>query len=236
MAAITLYQFAGEHGFSISPFCNKVHFALRLKGLAYRTIDVLIARRVSTTGKLPVLLYDGEAVHDSSDVLTYLEARHPEPATVPHDTRRAAEARVLEEWADEALVRLVGYFVWRGPDAIARFGQILLPTVPAIASRAVMRVEQRKQLAKAADLAARGVHVVDGALESYLDVLCALLAGREWLVGDDAPSIADIAVAAQLERFTIVPNRDALARIRARPALDAWLARFRARVAASAAR
>ncbi len=101
---ITLWQFPGIDGLSLSPYANKVHWALRLKGVAYRTESVRFAKGVSRTEYLPVLELDGRLVHDSSEILRALDERFPEPRLVPASRLDAARAHGLEEWIDEGFL------------------------------------------------------------------------------------------------------------------------------------
>lgn len=227
MATITLYQFPGEGGLSLSPYCNKVHWALRLKGLLYRTEDVLVAKRVSETGRLPVLLYDNQKVHDSTEILRFLEARHPRPSLIPAERRQAAFAHVLEEWADEALNPIVQYLGWSNPEVAARFGATLLPTLPATLARLALEAPRKRILRRRRELARRGEGAVYALLEAHFDAIEALCEEREWLAGRDShPSVADIAVAAQLFTLTLGLTPRALASLRERARTYAWLERF----------
>jgi glutathione S-transferase len=68
---IVLYQY------DISPFCDKVRRAMRLKGLAWDTVEVPILpgkyKHISPTGKFPALDYGGTIVVDSSDIIAFLD-------------------------------------------------------------------------------------------------------------------------------------------------------------------
>jgi glutathione S-transferase len=235
MPAITLYQFAGEGSLSLSPYCNKVHWALRLKGLAYRTVDLLSPKRVSATGKLPVLEYDGERIHDSTEIIRFLERLHPAPALIPASRRDAAHAHVIEEWADEALSPFCGYYRWRDAAGLGRLAEIALPTLPPALGRMAMSVPRAMYRRRLAHLGRRGEAWVRAQLEANLDAVDALAEGRTWLVGD-APSVADLGVAAQLHALTVGVTPEPHAWLRARPHASAWLERFLARAARVAER
>jgi len=64
---------------------------------------------------------------------------------------------------------------------------------------------------------------IEAAFLRYMTELDVMLAQRDWLVGA-TPSIADIAVAAQVGE--VVRTSHLAARIRALPRLSAWLARL----------
>lgn len=107
MSKVKLYQFGPlENQESTSPFCVKVHYALRYKGVPFDVVNVaspIELRRLNSRGKLPVLDVDGFTIADSSDIIAYLEAHHPEPRLYPPESRARAAALLLEDWADESL-------------------------------------------------------------------------------------------------------------------------------------
>ncbi|MGZ5309743.1 MAG: glutathione S-transferase family protein [Solirubrobacterales bacterium] len=88
------------HQITYSHFNEKARWALDYKGVAHRrrTISagphMLRSRRLGGTGTLPVLVIDGEAVTDSSEIIAELERRFPDPPLYPadeSDRRRALE-------------------------------------------------------------------------------------------------------------------------------------------------
>jgi glutathione S-transferase len=95
--------------FSGTPFAIKVQRVLQYKHLPFRVREVGWQERLqvlpmlATSGKLPVLDYDGERIEDSTAMAYWLEARHPEPPLVPADDCERARMHFMEEWADEVL-------------------------------------------------------------------------------------------------------------------------------------
>jgi glutathione S-transferase len=87
-----------------SPFCLKVHRALRVAGLAYERRHGMPAsfRKLNPAGQVPVLLIDGKPVSDSTAILARLDE------IVPGFLDRSPEALLWEELADTALN---GFFV-----------------------------------------------------------------------------------------------------------------------------
>lgn len=228
LAAITLYQVPGTGGLSLSPYCNKVHWALRLKGLVYRTEDVTRPGALSETSKLPLLVHDGDEFHNSSEILRALESRHPDPPLIPHDKRLAAQALVLEEWADEALHPFVAHYRWRERASVVPLAELVFPALAPGMGRAAMALTRLRERRRGRALSRRGENWVRGEFERHLDAIDALCEGRRWLVGD-APSVADLGVAAQLHALTLGLTPEPLAWLRARPHASAWLERFLAR-------
>lgn len=228
---LTLYQFGGDRGVeSGSPFCAKVHRALAFKGLAYRTQVVAspgeLARLNPGIAKVPVLSYDGELVADSTRILDLLEERHPDPPLWPADREARAQARLLEDWADESLYWFAVYYRWEidsnfRPFAERAFGRLPLPLrllVPRFARR-----QARSQL-RGQGLGRASVDRVGALLDGHLDTLSALLGDRRFLVGE-ALTGADIAVFAPLKQLAIDVVPEAAALVRARESLLAWLGR-----------
>ncbi len=217
------------HQWEISPFCGKVRKVLRRKNLPYRTIDyngLLATRagRLSGTGKLPVLDYDGTRIQDSSDIVAFLEKRHPESALYPTDPAERAEATILEDWADESLYWYEVYLRVGYPEVRPKVVALLCKDRPSW-EQSIFSVVFRRSLLKqlrGQGLGRQNRNTVETHLFNFLHALEAMLASRQWLVGS-AMSIADIAVSAQLDEML---RTSVLApRIRQHAALMQWIQR-----------
>jgi glutathione S-transferase len=193
MSEMTLIQIPFSHN------CVKIRVALGLKGLAYATQDIAPAnraavKRVSGQGLVPVLLCDGRAIVDSTAILLFLEARHPDPPLLPKEPAARAECLILEDWADQAfmaLARRVSYAnVLDRPGALAT---LFFPNEPAPA-RWIKEWIARRVVARrfgiVAGLRARDLHEA----KRLAALANARLSGRRWLQGD-GPTIADVALA-----------------------------------------
>jgi glutathione S-transferase len=80
-----------------------VTLALGYKGLDFESVwidysDRSAVEQVSGQPLVPVVDFDGEAVHDSPRILARLEALHPEPPLYPGGAARRAELDVFVEW------------------------------------------------------------------------------------------------------------------------------------------
>ena len=78
------------------------------KGLVYRkqTVYPLLqgsVEKLSGQRKVPVLLVNGRAIPDSTDIALYLEERYPKPALIPRHAGHARRVLLWEDWADESL-------------------------------------------------------------------------------------------------------------------------------------
>ena len=102
------------YGSSISPFVRKVlaygaekGIALELKqvGLGSKDPDFLAA---SPFGKIPGFRHDDFTISDSTAIVTYLEALHPEPNLVPTAPKGRARTVWFEEYADTILTAAGG--------------------------------------------------------------------------------------------------------------------------------
>jgi glutathione S-transferase len=235
MAEIKLYQFGPvADRESASPFCVKLHYALRYKRLPFEAVNLASpaqAKKYNPRGKLPVLSYDGTLIPDSSDVVRYLEQRHPEPRLYPLDERERAQALLLEDWADESLYWHIVYENWLIDDQFDKFAAEILASMPA-PLRPLIKIFARRQTRS--NLVGQGLGRVNPQehrkmLGDSLDWLGSMVDGS-FLCGKEL-SIADVAVAAQVTCLTgpLTPVADAEAR--KRPRLMAWHDRVGAAVA-----
>lgn len=217
-----LYQFR------ISPFCDKVRRAMRLKGLDWDVVEIPVIgaakfRHISPTGKFPAVDFGGTIVVDSTDIIRHLDTIIAAPLLIPADPRDRADALILEDWADESL-----YFFdltmrnwpqnrqWFLDDLLhletgvkRRLLDALVPG--ALRKVAVTQGTGRKSQAQ-----------VTAELARHYDSLAARLEGRDWLAGDSI-SIADLAVRSMV--FVLDRTVEAKALHDAHPDLAAWSAR-----------
>jgi len=231
MTRITVVQYPGasETG-TLSAPCGKVRMALQVKGLDFKVHNVsspMEARRFNPRGRVPTLLIDGETIVDSTDIVTALDIRFPDPPLTPVEPRDRAQAKLLEDWADEVIYFYLAWLRW-GVDAnfermrAVRLSRLSWPArwvIPGIARR-IARGRCRAQ-----GVGLKGDDVVRRELAECLDALEVMLRGRRYLVGDRL-SRADVALAAivdQIDEPRLTP--DAAAEVRRRPEIVAWLDR-----------
>ncbi|HEY8516019.1 MAG TPA: glutathione S-transferase family protein [Candidatus Binatia bacterium] len=101
-------------GANASPFVRKVLIALAEKQLDYE-LDPVIPfnvsdefKKISPLGKIPVLKDGDTVLPDSSVICAYLERKFPTPALYPEEPASYGRALWFEEWADTALVGVIG--------------------------------------------------------------------------------------------------------------------------------
>lgn len=192
----TLYQFAA------SPFCDKVRRILRFKGIEFAAHEWPIAEageiaKKNPSGKLPILEIDGRTIADSTDIALELETLHPTPPLLPENPRDRALVIALEDWADESL-----YFY----EMTTRFGaDDFVRNLPKLVADPALREPMTEPLQGMI----RGATTAQGCgrrppeqLESDLDRIFGAIEEMQretgFVVGD-APTLADLAIACQLE-------------------------------------
>jgi glutathione S-transferase len=213
---------------SWSPFCLKVHRALRAAGLRYArqtTANPATWRHYNPTGQVPVLLVDGVPVADSTRILARIETLGGRPL-LPSDPRLRAEALLWEELADTGLNAFLVAARWADDrnwpaTRMAYFGGMPAPVraiVPALLRRKVIKA------LVARDVWRRGAEDCWDRFETLVDALGERAPKIEFWSGDRV-GVADVALFGQLQAFRseLTPwQRDC---VEARPRLVAWLDR-----------
>jgi glutathione S-transferase len=217
------------HGSRLSPFVEKVWRALRWKRLDFEhpPFDPLALRRVSPqTRKMPVLVIDGEPVHDSTFILRRLDALQPEPPLYTGDPRLAAAQRVLEDWADEALYWNLMALRWTPAHAAATTRQIVagLPFPLALVGRLALP-RSIVAMCRAQGMGRLPEAVLVRELAARLDDLAAVLGDRAFLMADQ-PGAADFAAYGMLASLVSGPTPEGDRLLAERPALGAWKQRI----------
>jgi glutathione S-transferase len=101
-------------GVSLSPFVRKARVALAEKGIPYDLVPVFPQstdedfRKLSPLGKVPGFRDGDKGFSDSSVICLYLEKKHPTPSLYPSDPYEYARALWFEEYADSAMVNVIG--------------------------------------------------------------------------------------------------------------------------------
>lgn len=104
---------------SYSPFCVKVHRALRAAGLSYTSRHGKhpgVFSDLNPTGQVPVLLVGDEPVYDSTVIVDRIETLAGSPFHGDLDTRTVAEARLWEDFADTSINGFVVASRWADED------------------------------------------------------------------------------------------------------------------------
>ena len=97
------------YGSTMSPFVRKVAAFAAEKGIALTLVPVGIGdpnpefRAASPFAKMPALVDGDYALADSSAIVHYLEALHPDPELIPADPRLRGRTIWFDEWSDTLL-------------------------------------------------------------------------------------------------------------------------------------
>lgn len=219
---------------SASPFCVKVQYALRYKRLPFEVVNVaspMAVRKLNPRGKIPVMVSDGTAIADSTDIIRFIESNHPEPPLYPPDERVRALALMLEDWADESLYWHMVYERWLVADQLNQFAAVIFAPVPAPLRPLVKRIALR-QIRR--NLRGQGLGLLTLAqqrekLAQALDWIDSSIGNGQFLCGASL-SVADVAVATQVAGLDIPITPAVSAEVQKRANLMRWRDRVRAAV------
>lgn len=217
------------HGLeSLSPFCLKIHRALKFHGLQYERRHALRPsdhKQYNPNAQVPVLLIEDRPVPDSTEILKALETL-TKKTLIPADPQHAAAAWLWEDYAD----RVLGYYVFaarwfddRNWDAVRteQFGSLprwLRGWLPGLLRRRILKKMSVMEFIRAGQ---------DGCwrmFRMHLDQLEGVAPESGFWISEQ-PTVADIGLFGILHclRSDISPwQRD---QINARPRLRAWLER-----------
>jgi glutathione S-transferase len=98
------------YGFPLSPFVRKVVVAAREKGLDYELVPANPSQpteeflKVSPFSKIPAIADGDFTLADSTAIVTYFDAKYPEPALLPAEAQARGRAVWFEEVADTILI------------------------------------------------------------------------------------------------------------------------------------
>ncbi|MCP3141852.1 glutathione S-transferase family protein [Pyxidicoccus xibeiensis] len=208
---------------SYSPFCLKVHRALKYAGLPYTracAANPAAHRAHNPTRQVPVLLVGDEAVPDSTSILTCIQRLAPGRIAV------SPEALLWEELADTALNGFLVASRWADPrnwpaTRSAYFGAMPAPVravVPALLRRKVV------QGLVARDVWRAGPEACWRRFGVLLDQLDARAPEQGyWLPG--SLSVADLALFAQLHSLRTPLTSWQRGEVARRARLSTWLDR-----------
>ena len=128
------------YGSSLSPFVRKTMAYLSEKGLSAELKPVVFQapdeafRSASPFGKMPGFRDGDFAISDSTAIITYLEAKCPDPALLPTEAKNRARTIWYEEFADTILAACMGKMF---------FNRLVAPRFSA--ARATLRPPTRRK-------------------------------------------------------------------------------------------
>jgi glutathione S-transferase len=209
---IDLYQFTCSH------YCEKARWALDYKGIPFTPKNLLpglhvkVAQTLAAKTCLPIIVDDGRAVQDSTEIITFLDNKYPDHALTPKNPKQAKEALEWEEYLDEEVgitLRLWFYYhVLPDRGRALRFlleggpwyGRPLFAFIyPKVRSAMINRMNINAQSAKDAEERLFGaLRRLDHALKD-----------RRYLVGDGF-SRADLTACALLSAYCLPNDQEAI--------------------------
>jgi glutathione S-transferase len=174
-----------------------------------------------------VVTPDGRGLQDSTPIIEYFEAQHPEPSIHPPDPAAAFLSALIEEYGDEWANKPMFHYRWfYEPDqqsAGARLARSMMPGlgeaelpngVAMIKSRMIPRLSFVGSSAETKDQ-------IEGSFRNQLAILDRHLAARPYLFGA-RPAFADFGLFAQLYQCSTDPTPAALMRSSA-PRVMKWI-------------
>lgn len=186
--------------FSTSHYCRKARLILGYKKIAYEVenltpgLHVLRVKPLTGGQTLPVLLSEGGAIGDSTEIWRYLEKEYPEPSLILGDRHQQQQAELLEDWLDESLgvaTRFI-YYHYR-----SREGKAI---DPSWFSQAIIQIVKTQY-----NINLHAVALATQRLELGLKILGDSWQNQPHLIGEQI-SIADITAAALLSPLALIPH------------------------------
>jgi glutathione S-transferase len=213
---------------SYSPFCLKVHRALRAAGLAYerRFANRPDAwKRFNPTGQVPVLLVGDDPVNDSTRILQRIEEMTGALAR-GLDARSRAEAWLWEEFADSALSGFVMSARWADDRNWPGVRDNFFGAAPWFVRKLIVPKLRKRLLGVlvARDVTRQGLEACWQRFGCVLDQLEARAPAQGFWVSETL-SIADLALFGQLQSFRTPLTQPQAAELARRPRLSAYLDR-----------
>ncbi|MDZ4776946.1 MAG: glutathione S-transferase family protein [Alphaproteobacteria bacterium] len=200
------------YGASASPFVRKVlaygaekGLALELKNTGLGSQDPAF-KEASPFGKMPGFRDGDFAISDSTAIITYLEALHPEPKLIPTEPKARARTVWYDEFADTIMVGAMGKIF---------FNRVVAPKV--------LKVPGDEAVALAAETKE---------VPPILDYIERILPESGWFV-EDRLTLADISIASpfvNMMHVGLLPKADThpklaafIEKMHARPSFAGWI-------------
>lgn len=220
---------------SYSPFCLKIHRALRAAGLRYERnmhANPGAFRKLNPAGKVPVLVADGRAIPDSTAIL--LEIARWTGALVPADGELRARAWLWEDYADRAVNGFLVAARWANDANWPRVCEAYFAAMPRLVRRMITPKIRKRVLTTLAtrDFTLHGATQLQADFHAMLDHLEALAPTTGYWVSPEI-TVADVSLFGQLQSFRTGLTPHERSDVEARPRLRAYLDRVDVATAAA---
>ncbi len=223
-------------GAELSPYSVKVRSALRAKQLPFDWIvrdkeHMPEFQRLAKLPLIPMLVTGtGQVLQDSTPILEWLEAQHPDPAFHPDDPRLRFLSQLLEEFGDEWGNKWMFHIRWaRRIDQESAAGRLVDEMTPRLAAaeraKAVEALLQR-MVSRVWFVGSneRNAPRIEASFRETAELLERHLAARPYLLGG-RPAFADFGLAAQLYELSTDPTPKQILE-RSAPRVSAWVRRM----------
>jgi len=213
---------------SYSPFCLKVHRALKAARLHYLSIHAANPaefKELNPAGQVPVLLVDDVPFYDSAKILKKIDELVPGRIS-PTDPKLRAEAALWQALADTSLNGYLAAARWADDRNWNTVKHAFFADMPALVRAVLAPSIRRKMIAKleARDVTRHGLATTWRKFEDFLDSLELRAPANGYWVGDSL-SFADFALYGQLAALRTPLTLWQSAKITERRRLDAYLDR-----------
>ncbi len=209
------------YGLQLSLYAGKVRSYLRKKRLPFLERETwhpgfaAAAARVATAKQPMIETPDGEIIQDTTEIIDFLEARHPGASVYPEGPVQGLVALLFELYGDEGLMKPAMHYRWNFPEdnddfLMAEFGRGLSPAQLAadgepgrqgpeagLALAAGLRETMRNQVIPELGVTAESAPAIEAAYEDLLDRLEDHFHAHPYLLGG-RPSIGDFGMIAPL--------------------------------------
>lgn len=199
------------HGVFGSPFVRALRIALDEKGLPWAWAPFTLGEHkqepylsLHPFGKIPAIVDDGFALHETNAMLRHIDRKAPAPALMPTDPYRAARV--------DQILAIVDNYLWPLACAPINFNRLIAPRIGLPVNE---------------DAVTGGIPHAEVAVRA----LDRLHGGAPFLTGETL-TLADIAVVPHLDALARTPEGQAI--LAPYPGLLAWIERMRARPAVQA--
>lgn len=188
---IKLYQFPPAWNVANpSPFCLKLETYLRMANLPYDKISVMNPTR-GPKGKLPCVSIDGKKIGDSNFIIEVLEEKYKITLDNHLNAQQKAFALTLKRMLEEHLYFIIVYSRWLDSEfwPITRetfFSKLKMPLnflLPNLVQKKMRRMLQQQGIGRHSRDEIYHLGLTD------LEALSALLAPREYCLGNNPSSI-----------------------------------------------
>lgn len=227
-----------HYAWQLSYYSGKTRAYLRYKGIPHveriiRLWDMPKIKQQVGAQVMPVLVTpEGEWLQDTSNIIDFMEKRHPLAPVLPSTPKQRIAAYLLEAWGDEFWLPTAMHYRWNFAENYRDLfrpegGDHLLPFFPRFLKNKVVdrSAAMLRGFLKGLGVVPEQQALIEQWTLSILDALDAHFAQHPYLLGSK-PSIGDFGLIGPLYAHLgrdPYPARELIAK---RPALAAWVKRM----------